>query len=624
MNKNYTIFIISIFLISSFLTLNGISTSQAQVDNKRSNSIITNNENANMTSRPKIITKSQSKLKKEMKPLSTNNYILQNYDPISINGNAQLTAANGVSSGSGTNSDPYRIDKIAIWNSSANHLLDIENTNKPLIISNSDFSAKDTNGINTAAIGIYLYNTTNIQIVGSIFYDVTGGVVGTSANSTDINTNSFYYLNPPGGNVLSITNSSFVTIENNIVTATTNHNYYGVVVERSTNVYIINNTISNTLWAVFTWGDGNLVINKNFFYNNYIDLEIDSENFVQIKDNIFNSSVILNFDVLGSSHDLIRNNTINNSAENSMNIAYGSNNNIIEANTISNTTWSGFQMDSSKNNVIRGNLITGSGQHGIYLTSSNNNTIVNNTIIGIPGTLDSIFLESSNFNNITSNIIEKARNLLIIQHSNLNYIANCEFLQSLGNATLLNESTDTIIFNSNFDSSSVLGIVLLNGTADRVIENTFMGSEHYSLFIYKEHGAFIEYNAFDGSDHYLSSQAYDDGNNRFIYNYWSGWTTPDKNGDGIVDQPYAIDGPSFISDPMPLTSINEIGSISIVSSTSAPFTVVLVPNTSNLLNNITNSTTKGSSGLPGLTLPSLIASFIVLGVMIIIRRKKGN
>ncbi|MHA1995286.1 MAG: hypothetical protein ACW97Z_12150 [Candidatus Hodarchaeales archaeon] len=38
-------------------------------------------------------------------------------------------------------------------------------------------------------------------------------------------------------------------------------------------------------------------------------------------------------------------------------------------------------------------------------------------------------------------------------------------------------------------------------------------------------------------------QAKDNGiNNEIVHNYWSDWITPDRNGDGIVDLPYLIDG----------------------------------------------------------------------------------
>lgn len=35
-------------------------------------------------------------------------------------------------------------------------------------------------------------------------------------------------------------------------------------------------------------------------------------------------------------------------------------------------------------------------------------------------------------------------------------------------------------------------------------------------------------------------------------NYWSDWTTPDANSDGIVDNPYVLDGPAGAVDRYPL------------------------------------------------------------------------
>jgi len=57
-------------------------------------------------------------------------------------------------------------------------------------------------------------------------------------------------------------------------------------------------------------------------------------------------------------------------------------------------------------------------------------------------------------------------------------------------------------------------------------------------------------------------QAYDDGTDNFwnstgsphgFGNYWGDWTSPDANMDGIVDNPYVIDGSAGAMDYYPLT-----------------------------------------------------------------------
>ena len=70
----------------------------------------------------------------------------------------------------------------------------------------------------------------------------------------------------------------------------------------------------------------------------------------------------------------------------------------------------------------------------------------------------------------------------------------------------------------------------------------------------------IEDNSFQALGNYCNSQAYDNGFiDLFLYNYWNGWTAPDNNSDGIVDNPYLIDGLAHSYDTKPLASVSEIG-----------------------------------------------------------------
>ena len=57
----------------------------------------------------------------------------------------------------------------------------------------------------------------------------------------------------------------------------------------------------------------------------------------------------------------------------------------------------------------------------------------------------------------------------------------------------------------------------------------------------------------DSSGKSIATWIFDDGsNNVFAYNYWSDWTSPDVDADGIVDTPYSIDGNSNNHDQYPL------------------------------------------------------------------------
>jgi hypothetical protein len=63
----------------------------------------------------------------------------------------------------------------------------------------------------------------------------------------------------------------------------------------------------------------------------------------------------------------------------------------------------------------------------------------------------------------------------------------------------------------------------------------------------------IKWNTFIGNNVGGSSQAFDAVSINVLYNYWSDWTTPDDDFNGIVDTPYLLEGPVMNADPFPLT-----------------------------------------------------------------------
>jgi len=66
----------------------------------------------------------------------------------------------------------------------------------------------------------------------------------------------------------------------------------------------------------------------------------------------------------------------------------------------------------------------------------------------------------------------------------------------------------------------------------------------------------VMWNDFIGNHPGGSSQASDEGsNNVFAHNYWDNHDFTDRNGDGIADTPYAIDGASANQDLTPLTAL---------------------------------------------------------------------
>jgi len=89
-------------------------------------------------------------------------------------------------------------------------------------------------------------------------------------------------------------------------------------------------------------------------------------------------------------------------------------------------------------------------------------------------------------------------------------------------------------------NNSRYGVYISYGTSNRIWNNTFIdnngaGSSHNPAHL----------QAYDaGTGNYWNSSSYG--------NYWSDWTTPDTDHNGIVDAPYVLGGGSDARDEYPL------------------------------------------------------------------------
>ncbi|NPA75342.1 MAG: hypothetical protein GXO25_04595 [Euryarchaeota archaeon] len=168
-----------------------------------------------------------------------------------------------------------------------------------------------------------------------------------------------------------------------------------------------------------------------------------------------------------------------------------------------------------------------SGQHtGIDLASADSNTVKRNRIFNNSYTGITMYSASNNF--IVENVINASGGygMMLGSNSNANNIHN----NSIGNSTYY-------------------GIYLQNATAGNRI--------YYNAF-YFNHGSNATYNA-------SHVQAYDASGRNFwnttapggghgYGNFWYDWQNPDSNNDGIVDNPYLIDGGAGAEDYYPLTT----------------------------------------------------------------------
>jgi hypothetical protein len=108
------------------------------------------------------------------------------------------------------------------------------------------------------------------------------------------------------------------------------------------------------------------------------------------------------------------------------------------------------------------------------------------------------------------------------------------------------------------------GIIIL-GNNTVILNNTITNHANYGL-VFSDGSSFgiplimpkdnvAKYNTFSDNGPAGKSQVADNGtSNIFEYNFYSEWTSPDSDGDGIVDIPYVIEGSANNIDSFPLTT----------------------------------------------------------------------
>ncbi|MFX1512167.1 MAG: right-handed parallel beta-helix repeat-containing protein [Promethearchaeota archaeon] len=187
----------------------------------------------------------------------------------------------------------------------------------------------------------------------------------------------------------------------------------------------------------------------------------------------------------------------------------------------------GIRLDNAQNGYIINNTVTNNDGSGIHLENSGHITLVNNTVAnnGYAGIMhfDSYHITLSG-NRVAHNSVW-----------------GIDFNDSWNNSVIGNMITQCSSF----------GIALTRSDSNTITNNTLTSNQGAGIWIHM--------NSDNNRVHFnnlLSNygrQAHDDNSgNVFSYNYWDDWTSPDTNDDGIVDEPYPIEGDANNQDPFPL------------------------------------------------------------------------
>ena len=397
----------------------------------------------------------------------------------------------------------FKVQDWHIFNSSSGVALTIKNVNTPFLVTNLT--------INNVMNGVIINKTADNSAVRKVTLNNIGMDGIQVGNST-----RFYIENNNVNNATHAIKTFYCTrsfVRNNVLTdgqgSISVHAFVsGVAIIRTTWTTVSNNSFS----------DINVAIHPQWAYNNTIELN----RIVHCAEGIYLDQ--------SSVYNVVQTNSIKNMTERAIALNFDATQNTVAFNTITNCSWGGIYSARSVRANIHDNLITLTGIGIDMTTHSNNAQIVNNRI---EGSIIGITLIQSNLTTVTGNHVANSTLLAIP-------IPRPELLGANGAGIILRDTNGNTVVNNYFYQNPGYGIRANNCTTSSFDLNLMSGN----------HGATTVYNA-------AHVQAYDNRttnswNTGSLGNYWNDRTTPDANGNSIVDVPYAIDGVGSRSDNFPL------------------------------------------------------------------------
>jgi parallel beta-helix repeat protein len=469
--------------------------------------------------------------------------------PISILGNADFTADNGVVSGTGTQDDPYIIAgwEIAVP-AGQPYGVKIENVSAHFVL--RGLIVREANEINGAAIRIGFAKGGTIE--GCTILNSINGIEIVSSTDIAVNT-SVLYVNGQGLRVLGESAEEY----RHAIDETTEVNDYPVYYYYDVDGETIEGLRTGYLVVA---GSRNVTIANNEIVNGGICLAFVDDSTV-VGNAVHRSSAVL--------------------TENGIDLLVCSGNEVIQNNAYNNR-WAGIQLTLSRNNTVRENTLS-ANDIGIRLFASDENSIDRNVCFANPtgievsagstendvigniilheNTAKGIYLELASSNRIEENGITDAEMGVVadvqasyntVQH---NTIIACSYGMSISGSNnefignLLSLNTRGVLFPETYAKSTTRSNIFRSNVF-------YQNGSHVYTNLDSQVNWFSE-NVFLGAG---ASMVSDNGtNNRWMVdgvgNYWGDQPVTDENGDGIGDSPVTV-YPSAVQDAAPLASLD--------------------------------------------------------------------
>ncbi len=275
----------------------------------------------------------------------------------------------------------------------------------------------------------------------------------------------------------------------------------------------------------------NGVITENIFRNRHSGLvTIDIDN-VNVTNNVVYSNTAYGIEFLtGISNSLVEGNRIYDCAVGGIRTDAGAVNITVANNYISDVNGNGISLRAGTiNGMVNNNRVEFSGAEGIIVSLSLNTIVAHNTITNT------------------------TQNGLALHGFNSGVALNNTIVNSSAEGISTSACSNVEFSNNTIQNCATIGIDVISGDNSTIMWNTIQGNGEYAIELTDNTEFFeIKYNTFDTNGE--TCQICDDGvSNDISFNYYSDWTSPDTDANGIVDNPYAIDGLASNEDPFPLT-----------------------------------------------------------------------
>jgi len=471
-----------------------------------------------------------------------------------------------------------------------------------LMVNCTDMLIENQN-LSWAGVGVELALCTGVTVINCICADNERGIhlVLSSGNNISGNTclrNDLYGIELlySDNNNLSDNNCSWnewaginidTCTDNKVTNNTCTNNEWGVEVQLMSGNHLDNNTCSNNSVGIFLIRSSENDLIDNVCMDNWEGVNLSTSNYNRVINNtcLHNGCGIALDQSSGnylacntcpsnghgmyldqSSGNTLSNNTCGSNTGNGIFLYEQSDDNTLCNNNCSYNSQLGVYVAISDRNSLGANTCNLNAWSGIYMFSSIGSTLVNNTF-NLNGGVGIDISLSSNLSMIDNACCLNDWAGILLQSTYTSYLTNNNVSSNNRSGIYVWFSTGNNICANNCSSNGLYGMYFGYSQDNAITLNHLCDNLEYGVYLDAGSGnnriwnnTFCSNNGADGSYDTDHVQACDNGTGNWwnsasgYGNYWSDWTGPDANMDGIVDMPYNISGSAGSKDFYPLTT----------------------------------------------------------------------